>query len=294
MGEYKLGRAGLLDYLLNFGLGAGLEICGGSVEDKFSAGKEGDLVTDAEDGANVVADDEGGDALGSGQADHEFVDDVGRDGVKAGRGFIVEHHFRAKGDGAGDADAFAHSAAEFARHKFAGIGGKTDIFQNLGDKVLFRFLLFSFVTTNTEEDIFGHGHKVEEGGRLKDHAHFSAGAFRVFNGVQAVYGDFTVSGSEEPRDALEEGRFSTAAAAHDSRDFADRNVQVDVIEDQARAELMREVLDLDHSASPRGGWADLKTLLESAAEMGEPAEANRPGSLADGDLLLNQQSASFF
>src|SRR5690606_32935564 len=92
----------------------------------FAAGEQGDdAVGDKQGFVGDVGDpDDGGAVLLPDVGDFVLQRGAG-EGVEGGEGFVEEEDARLGGEGAGDGDALAHAAGEFAR-EFAGGGGELD------------------------------------------------------------------------------------------------------------------------------------------------------------------------
>ena len=94
--------------------------------------EKGDAIRGVKGRFHVVRDDHGSHPQTLLQATNQVVDGVGGDRIEAGRRLVVEDALGPPDDGPGEADAFAHAAAELLRHFFL-LPRQIHHFERLGD-----------------------------------------------------------------------------------------------------------------------------------------------------------------
>jgi hypothetical protein len=164
--------------LLEVGMGVGFELGLGALPLYLALVKQDDAIGGAAEGTVLVGDDDV--AAGWGCAFVEGLDEVfeegAGDGVESGGGFVVEEEeggvfwvFWVLDDGAGEADAFFHAAAEFGGVAIVDFG-EADELEGLVDEVGDFWAGEVGVLEEVKGDVFFDGEGVEEGGLLEDHA----------------------------------------------------------------------------------------------------------------------------
>ena len=199
-------------------LGGFAERVGGALFDQFSEVHDGDVIAHVADDGEVMSDEEVG--------QFEFVLEVfeevqylGLDAdVEGAHGFITDEEFGLDGEGAGDADALALTAAEFVGVAAGGVGGEADFFEEAGDGIL------AFVAGEGAE-VDGEGffddgtdlHAGVEGadGVLEDHLQvFPEGAEVALaegEDLAVVVEGLAAGGAEEFEEGAGDGGFAAAA-----------------------------------------------------------------------------------
>lgn len=173
---------------------------------------------------------DGGNAAFGGNFLEEFVYEDGCLGVESGVGFVAEEVLGFEDDGAGDTDAFLHTAADFA-----GVFFVTAIEVYALEAVVHSFLFFfgRVVCEHIEgkSDVFFDGHGVEEGGALKEHSDFSSYMFALFfvegGKVGIVVPDSTGGWFYKPDEYFEHDGFAGTTSSDEEVCFAGFEYGVD-------------------------------------------------------------------
>src|SRR4051794_21849502 len=100
------------DELLNDGIVRGLKISLRPDELHEAFVEEHDPVGDREDGSEIVADDDAGDAKRIAELSYELVDASCADRIEARRRLVEEHVTRIEREGSSDCHAFSHAIPE--------------------------------------------------------------------------------------------------------------------------------------------------------------------------------------
>src|ERR1043166_1062508 len=218
-------------------------------ESNLAVVKHHDALADAPGAAHGVSDGHSRDLEALAHADDEFVDAVGHHGGQAGRRFVIEHDFGLVNDRPRQPHALAHPAGEFSGFLFLD-AFQLDHGQGLVDFLVhLRFGPFA-LAPQSEADVFGNGHGVEEGGALEEHAKFVADAEEL--ALVAVADVFAIDQNragirlQQADEMFEEDAFAAAAAADDHDRLAFVDPQVDPSQDFLGAKSLEQFAHLDH------------------------------------------------
>ena len=223
--------------------GVGVDFQGGAAFDDFAGVHYIDAVGVAGDDAEVVGDDDEGDAEVLGEGFHQFQD-LGLDGdIEGGGGFVGDDEAGVATEGHSDHHALAHTAAEL-------VGVLPDAAFRVGDADLGEEVdgvFAGFVAGFAHMELDGFGELAVEGedgvegghGFLEDHGHFGApdAAHIVhidFEDVLAVEEDFAGDGAsgwvgDEAHQGEGADAFAAAAFAHEAEGFAGEDFVGDVV-----------------------------------------------------------------
>ena len=198
---------------------------------------DGDAVGEEADDAEVVRDEEHGEAEFAPEVEEE-IEDLALDGdVEGADWFVGEEEFGGRGESAGDGDALALAAGEFVR-VFEGSGGaEADAFHESGDAGAEGGLVELAAAGG---DGFGEGAedgeaRVERGvGVLEDHLEVEPcepEGGGVEGGEVAVFEEDPAGGERlELHDGAAEGGFAATGFADEPEDFAWGDVEGDPVD----------------------------------------------------------------
>ena len=255
-------------------LRVGAEGGGGAGLDELAVVEDEDFIADVFDDGEVVADEEVGEVEFFLEVLEE-ADDLGLDAdVEGADGFVTDDEAGFDGEGAGDADALALAAGEFAGAAVEVVGVEADFLEEGGGAV-------SAVGGGAggEVDFHGLGEGLEDGeagvegaeGVLEDHLDFAAegeeGALVHGGDVDAAVEDASGGGGLELDEGAGDGGFSGAAFADEADGFSCWEGEADVVdggdaaffaaEEEAAhdGEGDGEVFDLEEGRRGHGGGA---------------------------------------
>ena len=195
---------------------------------------EEDVLANADDGVHVVGIDDGGDIVLVGDVGDELVDDERCLGIEAGVGLVAEEVARLHGDGPGYGGSLLHTAAELIGVLALG-SAEVDAVEAVQGAFAPLLVALGGEHVEGEHDIVEHGHGVEEGGALEEHAYLAAqqGALALAHGgeVAPVVEDVSLRGLVEPHEAVHEHGLAGAALSDDEIGLAVMELGVDVTED---------------------------------------------------------------
>lgn len=192
------------------------DVVGGADGDDFAVEHEGGAGGEALDHAEVVGDEEDGDAAFL--KFFKFVDAaVGEDGVADGEGFVDDENFGLNVDGGGEGEADVHAAGILfygAVHEVADFGEGGD-----GGEGGFDFGAGETDDLAVEDDVFAAGEfGVEAGAEFEERGDAAGGD------------DSSAGGLHDAGDDLEEGAFAGAVRADEGEDFAGFHGDGDIAE----------------------------------------------------------------
>src|SRR5579875_1503876 len=141
-----------------------------TVGDDRSFEEHRDIVGHREDGIEIVRDDDGRTAQLFLQLQDEARDAVRRDGVEAGRGFVIQDELGVRDDGTGESCALEPTTGELCGIQMPGLA-QADAFECVVDAP--RDLGFgqAEVLAQRKCDILFQRHTVEQGGELEAETH---------------------------------------------------------------------------------------------------------------------------
>lgn len=204
-----------MEEIVEEGVGRGGKFVRSTFPVNFSFFHENDAVGDAGDAAHFVGDDDVGDVVFDLELFDEVVDGVGGDRVEAGVRFVVEDDAGALDDGAGEGNAFAHSAGEFGGH-FVHVLAEADDVEGFLDAAFEADFVLDSLFNEREGDVLTDAHGVKEGTVLEHDADFLACflelAFGEVSDVDPINFDGALICLEEANDVLHEDAFSASRA----------------------------------------------------------------------------------
>ncbi len=127
--------------------------------------QQGHTVAHVERAPHVVGDHQPGDAEVA-SAHDELVHQRGGDGVQPGRRLVVQNVARLEGDRPRDADPLPHSAGELGRSlSLLPLSSTTSRLSSIRSRIV-RLVIAP--PDQPHADVLGHGHRVEQRGKLED------------------------------------------------------------------------------------------------------------------------------
>ena len=112
-------------------------------------------------------------------------------------------------------------------------------------------------TPESEADILGDGHRIEQGGALEQHAELVTDAqqlaFIQRHNIFAFDQHFAGIGFEQGNQMLEQDAFAAATAADNDDRFAFFNAKADAFENRIGTKTLLEIANFDHGREPRAG-----------------------------------------
>src|ERR1017187_7625136 len=198
----------------------------------------------------------------------DLHDDVRRDRVEAGRGFVEKEDFGLQRDRAREAYAAPHPSRKLGRALVLDAGQAHELkalSHPIGD-LLFRLLR---VPREGKRDVLAHAHRVEERAFLKRHAELAsqdvALARRHRPEVLAVDLDRARIGLQEANDVLQENALADPRLSDEGERLAFLDLEIQTYEDLLFAEALRHALEPDRGG--RGGGAQNSTFVRKKSAM---------------------------
>ncbi len=127
---------------------------------------EDDTVSDPEDAAHFVGNDDVGDPVVGLQALDQAVNRGCGDGVEPSMWLVVTHAGGVVDDGPGEGHPLFHATGEGGRHFFL-LSRKVDDLEHLGDSSVQFLTVFDSGFDQGKGNVLGHAHGVEQGTILK-------------------------------------------------------------------------------------------------------------------------------
>ena len=247
------GSVGLpADELLQERIGVGADFLGRALGDNLplarSVAQHEHVGGDAKAAGHIVADDHRGDADLARAIEGQLIDHRGHDGIEARGGFVAKEEFGIEGEGAGEADSFAHASAEF---------GGFEVFEtSQADQLQFHFDdhfdeggVDLAMLEKRQGDIFAHGHGLEKGTKLEVHSEPKSDTVELLRGCLGDVLPEKVNGARggflgADQNSQESG-FSATAATHDDKGFASPDFEIEAVEDGPSVVALHQILDLE-------------------------------------------------
>ena len=226
---------------------------GGPLAMMRPAGKQVAVVGDRGDLADVVRDDDAGDAERVVEAPDEPQHDAHRDRVESHERLVVHEELGIHHDRARERDAPRHAARELRRHQ-PGRAAQPHGLQLGQHQVAHQALRQPRVLPQRERDVLVDVEVGQQRAVLEQHAHAAAHPVqrraRQLRDFLAVELDEAPVRAGLPRDEPEQRRLAAAARAHDRRDRPAREIEVDSGKDLAAARAVVQAADANDRAGP--------------------------------------------
>ena len=240
------------DELLQKGVGVGSDFVRGSLGDNLSlagsVSQHEHMSGNAKAASHIVAYDYGGDADLASAIEGQLVDHGGHDRVESRGGFVTEQKFRIESEGAGEADPFSHSSAQFGRFKIlkTSEANKFELhFDDHFDEGRVDLAMFE----KGKGDIFADGHRLKEGTELEVHSKTEPDPIELLRGclrnilpekVDRSRGGF-LGADENP----EKGGFSATAPSHNDKSLAFADFEIQAVEDGPTIVRLNKILHFE-------------------------------------------------
>jgi hypothetical protein len=219
------------------------------------------VMGDARELADVVRDDDAGDAERLVQRADQAHDDAHRDRVEAHEGLVVDQEFRIHDDRACERHAARHAARELRGHQVRG-AAQADGVQLGQHQVAQHRLRQAHMLAHREGDVLEHRQVGEQRPVLEQHAHAPTQAVER-GGAEVLHllpEDLDAAAGREhlTRDEAQQCGLAGAARAHHGRDPAATRLEVDTGEDGAGTDAVVQVTDPDDGVGRSRGCAPFR------------------------------------